>query len=323
MPVIHHSTYHPPFFLRNGHLQTIYPNLFRSVEGITYRRQRIETPDGDFLDLDWSSVGASRVAVLAHGLEGNATRPYILGMVRTLNHHGWDAVAWNFRGCSGEPNRKLRFYHSGDTPDLHTVITHVLQERRYEQLALIGFSLGGNVILKYLGEQGRDVSPGVAAAVTFSVPCDLAGSAQRMAQLDNTVYMKRFMRLLREKIQDKMKAFPGKIDDHGYERMRTFEDFDERYTAPLHGFRSAHDYWTRASSKPFLPRIVVPTLLVNALDDPFLSPSCYPCEEAAQNPQLFLETPATGGHVGFVSFNRDGEYWSESRALAFLRVFAP
>jgi uncharacterized protein len=322
MPVLRHSFYCPPLFLRNGHLQTIYPNLFRSVEDITYRRQRIETPDGDFLDLDWSSIGARRGVVLAHGLEGNATRPYILGMVRALNHHGWDAVAWNFRGCSGQPNRKLRFYHSGDTPDLHTVLTHALKEVRYEHFALIGFSLGGNVILKYLGEQGRDARSRITAAVTFSVPCDLAGSAHRMARLDNIVYMKRFMRLLREKIQAKMKAFPGEIDDRGYERMRTFEEFDERYTAPLHGFKSAYDYWAEASSKPFLPRIAVPTLLVNALDDPFLSPSCFPYEEAALNPHLFLETPATGGHVGFASFKREGEYWSESRALAFLRVFA-
>jgi uncharacterized protein len=322
MPVLHHSSYHPPFFLKNGHLQTIYPNLFRSVEGITYRRQRLETPDGDFLDLDWSSVGASRVAVLVHGLEGNATRPYILGMVRTLNRLGWDAVAWNFRGCSGEPNRKLRFYHSGDTPDLHTVTAHVLQNDGYEQLALIGFSLGGNVILKYLGEQGADARLKIATAVTFSVPCDLAGSARQMAGLENAVYMKRFMKLLHAKIRVKMETFPGAIDDHGYERMRTFEDFDERYTAPLHGFGSAYDYWTRASSKPLLAHIAVPTLLVNALDDPFLSPSCYPYEEAEISPYLFLETPATGGHVGFVSFNRDSEYWSESRALAFLRVFA-
>lgn len=323
MPVIHHSSYRPPFFLRNGHLQTIYPNFFRHQEGVTYERKRLETPDGDFLDLDRSAVGAQRAAILAHGLEGNSTRTYLLGMVIALNGQGWDAVACNFRGCSGEPNRKLRFYHSGDTSDLRTVITHVLQNGGYKQLALIGFSLGGNVILRYLGEQGADARRKIAAAVTFSVPCDLAGSARRMARLENAVYMKRFLKLLHEKIREKMEAFPGEIDDHGYQRMRTFEDFDERYTAPLHGFRSAHDYWTRASSKPLLPRIAIPTLLVNALDDPFLSPSCYPYEEAGNNPYLFLETPATGGHVGFVTINRDGEYWSETRALEFLSHITP
>lgn len=323
MPVIRYSSYRPPFYLRNGHLQTIYPNFFRQVEGVAYRRERVETPDGDFLDLDWSTVGTMRAALLAHGLEGNSTRTYLLGMVRALNRHGWDAAAWNFRGCSGEPNRRLRFYHSGDTPDLQTVLTHILRQDRHEHLALIGFSLGGNVILKYLGELGRRVNPRVAAAVTFSVPCDLAGSARQMARFENIVYMKRFMKLLHEKIRAKMVAFPGLIDDHGYRQMRTFQEFDDRYTAPLHGFRNAQDYWKRAGSKPLLERIAVPTLLVNALDDPFLSPSCYPYEEAEHNPHFFLETPATGGHVGFVAHNREGEYWSETRALEFLSSRTP
>lgn len=318
MPIIHHSSYCPPLFLRNGHLQTIYPNFFRHVDGVTYGHERLETPDGDFLDLDRSAVGANRAALLAHGLEGNSTRTYMLGMVRALNRRGWDAVAWNFRGCSGEPNRKLRFYHSGDTPDLHTVVSHVLRDAHYEHIALIGFSLGGNVILKYLGEKGRDLSPRIAAAITFSVPCDLAGSSRQMARFENRIYMKRFMKLLHEKIRAKMEAFPGAIDDQGYRQISTFQEFDDRYTAPLHGFRSAQDYWTLASSKPVLPRIAVPTLLVNALDDPFLSPSCYPREEADRNPHFFLETPATGGHVGFVSINRKDEYWSETRAVEFL-----
>jgi uncharacterized protein len=323
MPIIRPSSYRSPFCFRNGHLQTIYPNLFRRVEGVAYIRRRLDTPDDDFLDLDWSCVGADRVALIAHGLEGNSTRPYVLGMVRALNRHGWDAVAWNFRGCSGEPNRKLRFYHSGDTRDLHAVVTHVLRNTDYGHLALIGFSLGGNVILKYLGELGREVDPKIRAAAVFSVPCDLAGSSRKMARLENAIYMKRFMSLLHEKIRAKMRLFPDEIHDRGFHRMRTFRDFDERYTAPLHGFMSAEDYWERASSKPLLARIAVPTLLVNALDDPFLPPSCYPCEEAKNSPHLFLETPSAGGHVGFVTFDRDGEYWSESRAVEFLGMMSP
>ena len=320
MPVIHPSSYRPPLFFRNGHLLTIYPNLFRLVRGVTYLRQRVTTPDDDFLDLDWSTVGAARVAVVAHGLEGNSTRPYILGMVRTLNRHGWDAVVWNFRSCSGEPNRKLRFYHSGDTQDLQTVLTHVLKKNGYQKAALIGFSLGGNVILKYLGEQTQPINAAIGAAVVFSVPCDLAASAMKMARPENAVYMERFMRLLHEKVLAKMQMFPGEIADH-FSRMRTFEDFDEYYTAPLHGFRSAADYWEKASSKPLLAQIAVPTLLVNALDDPFLAPPCYPRQEALVSPHLFLETPKSGGHVGFVSFRSGGEYWSESRAIEFLMHF--
>jgi predicted alpha/beta-fold hydrolase len=239
-------------------------------------------------------------------------------MVRALNRHGWDAVVWNFRGCSGEPNRKVRFYHSGDTQDLHTVLTHALQNVRYEKFALIGFSLGGNVILKYLGEQAHRLNPKIRSAVTFSVPCDLAGSAREMARFGNALYMKRFMGMLHEKVRAKMKLFPGRIDDRGFLFMRTFKDFDERYTAPLHGFTSAEDYWEKSSSKPLLGNITVPTLLVNALDDPFLASPCYPYREAQDNPHLFLETPKTGGHVGFISFNKRNEYWSESRAMKFL-----
>jgi len=320
LPIIRPSSYRPPLFLANGHLLTIYPNLFREVVGVSYLRQRIRTPDDDFLDLDRSSVGANRVAVLAHGLEGNSTRPYMLGMVRALNRCGWDAVVWNFRGCSGEPNRKLRFYHSGDTQDLQTVLTHVLQQGGYEKSAVIGFSLGENVILKYLGEQALQLNPAIRAVVVFSVPCDLAAGAMKMARPENAVYMKRFMRLLHGKILEKMQMFPGEIDDRGFSRMRTFKDFDERYTAPLHGFKSAADYWEKASSKPLLPRIAVPTLLVSALDDPFLTSPCYPYQQALANPHLFLETPKAGGHVGFVSFRRGGEYWSESRAIEFLSI---
>jgi uncharacterized protein len=297
-------------------------HLFRQVTGVRYLHERISTPDGDFVDLDRFPVEAARVAIVAHGLEGNSTRPYVLGMVRALNRHGWDAVVWNFRGCSGEPNNKVRSYHSGDTPDPNTVLTHVLEGGRYAKAALIGFSLGGNVILKYLGEVARQLNPIIRAAVVFSVSCGLASSALKMARPQNTVYMKRFMRLLHEKIRAKMAKFPGKIDDCGYDCMRTFQDFDERYTAPLHGFKSAKEYWKRASSKPFLTRIAVPTLLVNVLDDPFLALPCYPYQEARANPFLFLETPKVVGHVGFVSLGSRGDYWSESRALEFLAIHA-
>jgi predicted alpha/beta-fold hydrolase len=282
----------------------------------------MRTPDDDFLDLDWSHAGGTGLALLAHGLEGSSTRPYILGMVRALNRRGWDTVVWNLRGCSGEPNQRLRFYHSGDSQDLQTVLTSILQDNGYQKLALIGFSLGGNIVLKYLGEQARQLNPKLKACVAFSVPCDLASSAVKMGNPANTLYMKRFLRLLHQKIRAKMQLFPREIDDREFHRIRSFKEFDERYTAPLHGFKSAEDYWAKASSKPFLACIAVPTLLVNSLDDPFLPPPCYPYQESLNNPCLFLETPAAGGHVGFVSFNVTGEYWSESRAAEFLGTYA-
>jgi len=239
-------------------------------------------------------------------------------MVRALNRRGWDAMAVNFRGCGGQANARLRFYHSGDTDDLRAVIGHATGQRSYAGLALIGFSLGGNVVLKYLGETGASVHPLVRAAVTISAPCDLGPAAEAIGRPRNRLYMKRFLRMLHEKIRMKMEIFPGKIDDRDFHQIKDFRDFDERYTAPLHGFTGANDYWTKASSKPFLPNIAVPTLMISAADDPFLSPSCFPRKQAGGNSRLFLEIPQHGGHVGFVAFNPEGEYWSESRATAFL-----
>jgi predicted alpha/beta-fold hydrolase len=241
----------------------------------------------------------------------------MLGMAKALNNNGWDAVALNFRGCSG-CNRKLRFYHSGETGDLHTVISHIVARDNYAELVLIGFSLGGNVVLKYLGEQGAKVHRLILGAVAFSVPCDLKSSAIRIAEFGNRIYLIRFLRMLRQKIRTKMQIMPESINDHGYERIKTFKDFDDHYTARIYGFENAEDYWKKASSKPFLPKISVPTLLINAADDPFLADPCYPLDEAANNANLSLEIPKSGGHVGFVTFNQHGVYWSESRALAFI-----
>ena len=318
MPLIRESSYRPPVFFTNSHVQTIYPALFRKVAGVRYHRERIGTPDNDFLDLDWSAANREKLAIVCHGLEGDSCRPYMLGMVRALNSRGWDALAWNYRGCSGEPNRQARFYNSGETGDLDTVIKHALAASHYTALALVGFSAGGNIVLRYLGERG-DMLPGVLkAAVTFSVPCDLASSALRLAEPANRIYMKRFLRLLRAKIRKKMEVMPGVLDDSGFDRIKNFQEFDDLYTAPAFGFTDAEDYWKRSSSRKVLAGIRLPVLLVNALDDPFLAPSCYPVEEAQDCGFLHLETPRYGGHVGFVSLDRNGEYWSEARALSFL-----
>ncbi len=318
MPVISRSSFSPPRFLRNAHVQTVVPNMVRAVKGVSYTRVRIATPDDDFLDLDFSPVGSPRTAIVVHGLEGNSRRPYVLGMIRALNARGWNGVGMNLRGCSGEPNRKLRFYHSGDTGDLQTVLDYVWGGNSGGKTALIGFSLGGNIVLKYLGERGSSAANLICAAAAFSVPCHLSSSSTRMALPSNRFYTARFLRSLRDKITQKMERFPGKIDDEGYEAIRTFHEFDDRYAAPIHGFKDAEDYYARASSKPVLRRIRVPTLLVNALDDPFLAPPCYPYEEARDNPYLFLETPSSGGHVGFWSSGIHGSTWAERRAVEFL-----
>lgn len=320
MPYIVPSTYKAPRYLPGGHAQTVYPTLFRRLPAPPYERERIDTPDGDFLDLDWwRGDRGDRLVILSHGLEGSSRRVYMVGMARAARDAGWDALAWNFRGCSGEPNRQLRYYHSGASDDLHTVLRHALALGRYRAVAFIGFSMGGNMTLKLLGELGETVPEPVKGAVTFSVPCDLTTASLELGRPTNSVYMRRFLRMLHVKIRWKMAMFPGEIDDAGYERMRTFKEFDDRYTAPLNGFRDAEDYWRQASSLPLLPGIRVPTLLVNARNDSFLSDPCYPIALARKSDWLHLETPAQGGHTGFPDRSPQGHYWLERRALAFLQ----
>ncbi|WP_160714027.1 YheT family hydrolase [Chitinophaga solisilvae] len=319
MPVLAHSNYHAPFLLQNRHMMTIYPSLFRKVRPVNYDRVRIDTPDGDFLDLDFSRTGAENdsIVVILHGLEGNSTRKYVLGMVHIFNGEGIDTVSVNFRGCSGEPNRKLRFYHSGETGDLDTVISYLVSLQQYKVIHLVGFSLGGNVTLKYVGERGGSLLPAIRSAVAISVPCDLKGSTAELEKRHNMIYMQRFIRELGEKLRQKQVFFPEDIQLDGYEKIRTFRQFDDRYTGPMHGFRDALDYWEKSSSCNWLHQIRIPTLLINAKDDPFLGPGCFPYAVAAQHDFFFLETPLLGGHVGFVGFGEE-YYWTERRALDFI-----
>lgn len=310
--------YRAPFWLRNGHAQSIWPSLFRRVELQAPEAEAIATPDDDELWLDWYRQGSDRVVVICHGLEGHSRRPYVLGLARALLAQGWDVLAWNYRSCGGVMNRQPRFYHSGATGDLAVVIRHGLSQG-YRYMGLAGFSMGGNLTLQYLGEQGEAVDSRIAGAVTFSVPCDLAGGADVLALPSRRLYMSRFIRDLRPKMAEKARRFPELITMEGYDEIRTFHQFDERYTAPLHGFASAEDYWHRASSLYRLRDIRVPSLVVNAADDPFLSPGCFPEDRAVLGKWVQLEVPRHGGHVGFVQRHPDGRYWSERRAVDFFR----
>jgi len=318
MPIIETSSYRAPFLCNNGHVQTIFPSLIRRPSDGFYQRERIDTPDDDFLDIDWSRTGGSKLAIISHGLEGDSHRHYMLGMSRMLNRHGWDAAAWNYRGCSGEMNRQLRMYHNGAIDDLECIVRHVTRTGSYETIALIGFSLGGNLTLVYLGHHGATLDARIRRAVVFSVPCDLRAGALELARRRNTFYMRQFLRSLHRKIKSKARQYPGMIHAEGFHRIKNFKDFDDRYTAPIHGFKDAEDYWRRCSSGQFIPAIRVPTLIVNALDDPFLAAACYPIQAASDSDAVFLEMPASGGHVGFVQCNRDKRYWSEVRAMEFL-----
>lgn len=309
------DAYLPPFFLFNGHLETIYPALFRRVSSPPFTAQRIATPDNDFLDTRLYSRGSKKIVILSHGLEGRADRPYIVGMGNACLQKGFDVLAWNFRGCGDEMNRQLRFYHSGATDDLDVIVSHV-STLGYEEIHLIGFSLGGNVTLKYLGEN-RTLIPSLKKAAVFSVPMDLHTSCHTLSLPYNRVYANRFLKSLKKKIRLKAKL-RKELDTSHLEKIRTLKEFDNFYTAPLHGFNNAVHYYDQCSSIRFVASIRTPTLIINAKNDPFLSPECYPETLLRGHPYVQFENPAKGGHVGFAQFNKNGLYWSEERALDFL-----
>jgi uncharacterized protein len=314
MPIVP-SEFRPPYFLRNGHVQTILPVLLPRRLDCVYERERLELADGDFLELDWSRRGHRRLAIVTHGLEGGTNGGYVRGTVSAMNSAGWDALAWNFRGCGSGLNRLARFYHSGDTGDIRDVIDHAAV--KYDAVVLIGFSLGGNVTLKYLGEAQPHSK--VVAAATISVPIDLASSARVLDErLSNRLYLRRFLTSLVTKVEAKARHYPEELDIQGARSIRSFREFDDRYTAPIHGFRDAAEYWERASSRPYVGNIAVPTLLLNACNDPFLTPECFPFAEAEASSALHLESPESGGHVGFLDLANGLQPWSERRIVAFL-----
>lgn len=316
MPLVS-SSFAPPWFLSNGHVQTILPVLFPRSFPEHYERERLELPDGDFLDLDWIRHVRPRLAILSHGLEGHSRQGYIRGLTKALVAAGWDVLAWSFRGCSGEPNRLLRFYHSGETSDLRAVVQHAA--KRYARIAVIGFSLGGNVVLKYLGESPP--LPQVVAGAALSVPIDLGSCARKLdRQWSNRIYLRRFLATMIPKITEKARRFPGQIDTAGLHSVGSFLEFDGRFTAKIHGFRDADDYWLRSSARQFLPGITAPTLLINARNDPFLTPACFPIEEAEEHTHFHFESPASGGHVGFLDLRNGLQPWWEQRVTGFLNA---
>ncbi len=307
------SSYGPPWYLRGADLQTIAPQL-RRRQSVVYHRERLELADGDFVDLDWSQRASRKLVIIAHGMEGHSRRPYMLGMVDAFNTAGWDALAWNMRACSGESNRLPGFYHAGLTADLAAIIDRLCTPTRYDSIALVGFSLGGNLILKYLGEQGALLAGVVRGAATFSVPCDLLQSVAEIHRWRNRFYLRRFMRHLRAKVKNKAATRPGLIDARGVDEIKDLYAFDGRYTAPVHGYASAEEYWRFNSCLAYLPAIRVPVLIANAANDPFLAGACYP--QGVDLPYVSWEVPAAGGHVGFPL--RRGCCWMEKRALEFI-----
>jgi predicted alpha/beta-fold hydrolase len=317
MPIIE-SSYKAPFLFRNKHFNTIYKTLFFD-DKVKYDRKRIFTPDNDFLDLDFSITGSSTLIIAMHGLEGSSKSKYILSTIKYLNKQQIDCVALNFRGCSGEDNNNIYSYNSGKTDDLDLTINYVIENYNYKNIALLGYSMGGNITLKYLGENSN-LNTLIKGAITISVPCDLEGSSNTLSRWNNFIYMNRFLKTLKEKTLLKLKRFPNSnITKSEVLNAKSFKDFDNAVTAPLSNFKNAKDYWTKSSCKQFIPSINKPTLIINSLDDSFLSESCYPITEAKNSNYVTLELPEYGGHVGFNSsyFGKD-LLWSEKRILKFV-----
>lgn len=322
MPIVK-SKYNPWVLFKNYHISTVYASVFRKVPLIEQHRERLELNDGDFLDLDWSYSGEKRskkVLIILHGLEGNAERPYVTGLARHFIRNGWDVAAMNFRSCSGELNRLYSSYNAGASDDLEEVIKHILYKQSYEILSLNGFSLGGNLMLKYLGEE-REHPKELKAAIAISTPCDLYLSLKKLEEPQNRFYSRRFVKKLKNQLLLRQEKFPDRIKKKDIIACKSLYEIDDLYTGKAHGFLHAHDYYEKSSSLQFLPDIKVPTLLINARNDHFLSVNSSPIEIAEEHPYLHLEMPQYGGHVGFLQKKK--QTYTEERALGFIEKYTP
>ena len=311
--------FRPAWWCRGAHLQTLWPVLVRRPPRVHLQRERLELPDGDFIDLDWLSPlkTTGPLVVILHGLEGSSDSQYARGLLAALDRRGWRAVVMHFRGCSGQPNRLPRSYHSGETGDLAYVISDLRARSPHLPLGVVGYSLGGNVLLKWLGESG---SRAIDAAVAVSVPYDLACAAERLERGTSRLYQRELVRRLHTSVERKRMhvSLPLRVD---VATLRTFRDFDEHVTAPLHGFRGADHYYAVASSRQYLRGIRVATLLLHARDDPFMTEQAIPRPDEL-SVTTTLELSARGGHVGFVGGTWPWRpcYWLEQRIPEFLQA---
>ncbi len=312
------TDYDPAWWLPGPHAQTLWPVLCRRRPRVPLRRERLELPDGDFLDLDWLPGGRGPIVLILHGLEGSSASHYALGLLAAVAQRGWRAVVMHFRGRGGQPNRLARGYCAADTADIDHVATWLRQKEATTPLAAIGYSLGGNALLKWLGETGTDNPLHAAAAV--SVPFLLDITARRLNQGFSQLYQAHLLRALKTSYRNKFRHrsdAPVPLDE--LTTLRDFHTFDDRITAPLHGYAGVHDYYAQASCRPYLRRICVPTLILHALDDPFMRPEAVP-DASELSPCVQMELSLRGGHVGFVAgrWPWRAEYWLEQRLPEFL-----
>lgn len=309
--------YNTPFWLLNRHVHTIYASKFLSVNPAPYARERWNTPDGDFIDVDRIEKGNKRAVILGHGLEGSSRRPYTLSSARYFSNKDWDVVAWNSRSCSGEMNIKPKLYCHGDTADLDFVIKKISKEN-YREIVLIGFSMGGAIILNWLGRKGQNIPHPVKAAVAISAPCDIREASENLESGIQKLYGSYFLKKLKEKVKLKAQQFPGFLNTHGIEKIKKWREFDERFSAPLNGLASADEFYEYCSAKHRIDNIQIPTLLMNALDDPILSAEDYPENAISQNDYLYNYFPRKGGHVAFLKKPLEGPSFAELVPHSFI-----
>ncbi|MBM3342647.1 MAG: hydrolase [Betaproteobacteria bacterium] len=325
-PVTEAPAYRAPRWLPGGHAQTIHAATWTPRAKVNYWRERWSTPDFDFIDLDWVDTPSRELAlgeaddtpliVLLHGLEGSSNSHYARAFMHAVDANAGRGVVVHFRGCSGELNRLPRAYHSGDSAELDWILRR-LRAQRASPIFVIGVSVGGNVLLKWLGEQGEAAGDSITRAAAISVPFDLGAAADQLARGFNRIYTRHFLKTMKAKTVAKMKNYQALCDAKRVRRARTLREFDDAVTAPLHGFKGADDYYTRSSCKQYLARITVNTLIINARNDPFLPPHCLPARDSLPA-CVELDTPQHGGHVGFVGGRFPGNIeWLTQRVLHF------
>ena len=317
-----HKPYVAPYWLPGGNAQTIYPVLLRSLVIPTYHRERLELDDGDFIDIDWLDSSTDRpLVVMFHGLEGDSSSHYARSIMGLFQELGWRGAVVHFRGCSGTPNRLPRAYHAGDSEEIDRILLKIIDKNQSlnsnTQLYVIGISLGGNALLKWLGEQGKKACHLIDGVATVSVPLDLAAAGKALDSGFNQIYTQHFLGTLKKKVLKKLDNFPGLFDAVAVAECTTLYQFDNLVTAPLHGFSNTDEYWTLSSSKPWLKHIQVPTLVINARNDPFMPSSFLPVQTEVSC-SVLLEFPAEGGHVGFLSSPFPGNFtWLPQRIVRF------
>lgn len=319
MPYIAESSYKTSgFWRKNSHLSTIIGTRYKKYPIPNYSREKIPTPDGDFLNLDWRfQENKQKLVILFHGLEGDSKRTYMNSCSDYFFNRGFNVLAWNHRSCGGEMNDTIRLYHHGVTDDADCVIQKAIKEG-FESIYLIGYSMGGAIIVNYLGEY--EAPRQIKAAAVFSIPISLKSCSDTLKVFPNTVYLNNFKKTLIPKFEAKALQFPGQVNEEMITKIKSFDEIDEYFTAPLHGYLSKEDYYHKASPATILDNVKIPTLIVNAANDPFLGKECYPKERFKQYEHIYFEVPKHGGHCAF-PLKDEIHSWAEIRAFEFLKSY--